>query len=213
MKLNEKCSVCGHNLCLTKKGNKLCFSCIRGNSISKSKRMSKDEYIKKASLVHNYIYKYDLASFNNLHDKIKIICSKHGVFEQEANNHLRGEGCPLCAKESKKSKGCQTIEKFLNENKIEFLTEYTFENCVGVRNKLPFDYYLPKYNILIEYDGEQHYKPKFHQTKEEFTKQKENDKIKNEFCKKEGIKLIRISYKEKNIPQLLEEALNDSSNL
>ena len=57
---------------------------------------------------------------------------------------------------------------------------------------LPFDFYLPKYNTCIEYDGEGHYKVIYSQ--EGYERTKFTDKLKTKYCKKNGIKLIRIPY-------------------
>lgn len=62
------------------------------------------------------------------------------------------------------------------------------------KKKLPFDYFLPIQNILIEFDGEQHCKKKFKMSDKDFEDLQKNDKIKNEYCKKHNINLIRISY-------------------
>lgn len=60
---------------------------------------------------------------------------------------------------------------------------------------LPFDFYLPKYNILTEYDGIQHFKFIAHfGGKQRFKEQKFNDNLKNEYCIENNIKLYRISY-------------------
>lgn len=78
--------------------------------------------------------------------------------------------------------------------------EKVFDSCLSPKNKyLPFDFYLPDYNILIEYDGEQHYKVSFGQNEEKLLKQQEYDKIKTEWCKQNNIKLVRIPYFNKNI--------------
>lgn len=69
---------------------------------------------------------------------------------------------------------------------------------------MPFDRYLPDFNILIEYDGEQHYFPiRFgdisnEQAKEKFDKVCLHDNIKNKYCKDNNIPLIRIPYWERN---------------
>lgn len=60
---------------------------------------------------------------------------------------------------------------------------------------MPFDFYLPEKNICIEYDGEQHFdKNNFYNKHRGFEYREKNDQIKNEFCKKSGIQLIRIKY-------------------
>lgn len=93
-----------------------------------------------------------------------------------------------------KSSGELKIEQLLIKIGIIYNLQYKFQNC---KNKkcLPFDFYLPEYNICIEYDGEQHYKPVDYWGGEEGFKQRQkNDEIKNQYCKDNNIKLIRIPY-------------------
>lgn len=95
------------------------------------------------------------------------------------------------------SHGEEKIQKILQENKIQFERQKTFESCrVGNNHKARFDFYLPDYNILIEYDGNVHYYANGYgwNNKENLTKVKNNDKIKNEWCKNNNISLIRIPY-------------------
>lgn len=94
------------------------------------------------------------------------------------------------------SKGTLNIEKILNENNIQYIKEYKFEDCKNI-NPLPFDYFLPKYNILIEFDGQQHFKQKPHFS--DILYIHSNDMIKNEYCFNNGIYLIRIPYCYENL--------------
>lgn len=81
-----------------------------------------------------------------------------------------------------------------------------FDGCKN-QKKLPFDFYLNDFNIIIEYDGIQHFKPSFNE--KEFKNIKVNDEIKNKFCKDNNIKLIRIPYWEfENIENILESVIN-----
>ena len=60
---------------------------------------------------------------------------------------------------------------------------------------LPFDFYLPEYNICIEYDGEHHFRPiEMWGGYEKFIINQENDEIKNEYCKNHNITLLRLPY-------------------
>ena len=74
---------------------------------------------------------------------------------------------------------------------------------------LPFDFYLPNYNICIEYDGEQHFKPiKYFGGQKAFQSQQQKDEIKNKYCQDNKIKLIRISYMDyDNIEKILNKEL------
>lgn len=107
---------------------------------------------------------------------------------------LAGTGCPNC----KKSKGEIKISEFLTSENITYVSQKTFNNC---RDKLPlpFDFYLPDYNICIEYDGEQHFRSvEFFGGEEKFEELKKHDNIKNNYCKENGIDLLRIPYYEYN---------------
>ncbi|MCK9446726.1 hypothetical protein M0Q50_07705 [bacterium] len=114
-------------------------------------------------------------------------------------------GCPKC----KKSKGEIYISNYLENKKIEYISQYIFNDCVNKR-KLPFDFYLPDNNTCIEFDGYLHYYPWNNNDKsiEKFEKQKINDNIKNNYCKKNNITLLRIHYKDiNNIEKILDNLL------
>ena len=89
------------------------------------------------------------------------------------------------------------ISDFLTSLNILFEPQKRFNDC---RNKkqtdtLPFDFYLPDYNVCIEYDGEHHFRPmKMWGGHDKFVINQENDNIKNEYCKNNNIVLLRLSY-------------------
>lgn len=88
------------------------------------------------------------------------------------------------------------ISNILTDNNINFHREFGFDDCKGIGGKkLRFDFYLPNYNTLIEYDGAQHFKPiDYFGGKDAYNILKQNDEIKNEYCKLHKINLIRIPY-------------------
>ena len=148
--------------------------------------------------IHGNKYNYSNVIYQSAHKKIKIICPIHGEFEQTPNNHKNGNGCPIC----KLSKGENDIKIFLEKNNIKYTPQYKFENCKN-KLRLPFDFYLPKYNTCIEYNGLQHYKPIEHfGSIKGFTERQINDKIKMEYCNKNNIPLIVIKYND-NINSIL----------
>lgn len=106
--------------------------------------------------------------------------------------------CPKCAINT--SNIANTVERYLDFLNIDYIKEYRFVDCKDKRC-LPFDFYIPSYNCCIEVDGEQHYfensQTKWRNGKnvgEQFEKIKLHDKIKTEYCKNNGINLIRIKY-------------------
>ena len=149
-------------------------------------------FISQSKKIHGDNYDYSLVNYKKSKEKVIIICKKHGEFKQTPNSHLKGNGCPIC----KESKGEKKIREFLIKNKITHTQQHIFNKCKNIQ-VLPFDFYLPDYNICIEYDGIQHFKPvKFFGGVKSFEIIKQNDLIKTKFCLLNNINLIRISYLE-----------------
>ena len=115
--------------------------------------------------------------------------------------------CPNCSKKFGSS-GELKIHNYLFQNEINYEKEKCFEKCVGER-KLPFDFYLPEYNMCIEYQGQQHYHPvEVFKGESGFKLRQKYDKIKKDFCINNGIKLIEIPYWEyENIEKILNNEL------
>lgn len=159
-----------------------CPSCINRNIKSNS-----EEFIEKARKIHGDKYDYSLVDYKSNKVKVSIVCPKHGIFEQEPASHLRLKcGCRKC----RQSKGEIKIIEILESLKIDFIYAYRVDG-------FEFDFYLPPFNIMIEYDGEQHYRPiEYFGGEDKFIRQIHNDKIKNEYCHENNIRLIRISYLE-----------------
>ena len=91
------------------------------------------------------------------------------------------------------------MERWLEVNGVSFVRQKKFPDCV-YKNPLPFDFYLTQLNVLIEYDGEQHFAPvKFSNwsskvQKEKFELTQMKDRIKTDYAKTKGIPLLRIPY-------------------
>lgn len=162
-------------------------------------------YIQKARKTHGEKYDYSKVNFKGYNSKVIIICSIHGEFSQIFGVHADRSGCPKC----NESNGEKKIRIFLEKNEIEFEIEKKFKKCVYKRSLL-FDFYLPDFNLCIEYDGEHHYyKNSFMGGIESLNDCQKRDQIKNKYCKDNGINLIRIPYWEKdNIENILESKLN-----
>ena len=172
------------------------------NKIQKSLTNSQI-FIEKCKKIYDGKYDYSLVSYINNKTKVKIICHKHGVFEQRPDLHLR-HGCPSC----NQSRGEIKIRILLDNLKINYLYQYKFENCKNIR-QLPFDFYLPDYNTCIEFDGKQHYESiKYFGGQKNLLEIKMKDEIKNFYCENNNIKLIRVGYKEdvnKKLKSILEQ--------
>lgn len=136
-----------------------------------------------------------------------LVLMKHNLCESEyevtPHKFIVGRRCPIC----NSSHGELNIRKYLLENNIEFEQEYKFDDCRRIR-PLPFDFAIfnkGKLVLLIEFDGEQHFKQMFPENSRSTLEYVQtNDNIKNKYCDKNNIPLIRIPYYEKeNIPLIL----------
>lgn len=118
----------------------------------------------------------------NKHKKLLSVSFTEKQLKQKQNNKEREES-PMETK----------IKLFLRKKNIHFVQEYSNTTLINPKtNYLLFiDFYLPKLNIAIEYDGKQHF---IDENKEKLKSQKYRDKIKDKWCKDHGIKLLRINY-------------------
>lgn len=109
------------------------------------------------------------------------------------NGHVISCGC------CQESYYADKIKSILKELNTTFITEKTFDGCINPNTgyKLRFDFYLPKLNICIEYDGEQHFREVPFYT-ESLQDRQYKDRIKDSYCAKNCINLIRISYLDKD---------------
>lgn len=210
-KIKMKCNVCQHintqKVCHLLDGHG-CWNCMRVKLIN-SQRITVPEFVQRSKNINGNKYSYEKVSdIENQKSKVTIICNVHGEFKQSVNDHLYNKaGCQKC----KESKGEKAIRVFLEENGICHETNKRFPEC-KYKKPLPFDFYIEKLNLLIEFDGEQHETGfrvfakkdktiKINETRkrmENLRIQKIRDGIKTTFCTEKGITLLRISYRDYN---------------
>ena len=164
-----------------------------------SAKRTTESFINDAKKVHGDKYDYSKSEYNGTHTPLIIICPIHGEFYQAPNDHLRGQGCPHC----KQSKIEKIVFDTLTEGNITFEAQYKYDD-ENQKNRL--DFYLPKYNIAIECQGEQHFKPVDFANKgdewanELFEKNLVRDKYKRVLCENKGIKLLYYIPKKNTVP-------------
>lgn len=133
----------------------------------------------------------------NNHTKIKhkcLLCG-HEWDVLPSNVGYGRTGCPIC----NISKGENIIKDYLDTNNIEYIPQKRFEDCRDT-NTLPFDFYLPTLNKMIEFDGRQHSEADDFFGGEDGLKYTQlHDEIKNKYCQKNNIPLLRIPYYEEDI--------------
>lgn len=172
-----------------------------------SKKVRKDtEYYKKE--LSDKFPEYEV--IEDYVNKSTKILHRHKVCGYEwkitPGDILHGYGCPNCSK----SKGEFEISNYLNKIKEPYEMYHTYEGLYGVGGGLlNYDFYLPKRNILIEFQGLQHEKPiEWFGGEERFKIQQEHDRRKRNYAKDHNIELLEIWYYDfNNIEQILESRL------
>lgn len=166
------------------------------------RNLTTEEFIEKAVAMHADKYDYSEVEYKDAKTKITIRCKACDVkFKQTSNNHLAPRennlgGCPTCSflNPSIESRGEKLIAEYLSNNKIEFTRQYINPECKYIK-ALRFDFYIPSLNLIIEYDGLQHFIPVEHWGGEEnLKKTQQRDEVKNNWAKQNGLILIRFRY-------------------
>ena len=151
------------------------------------------EFLDLAFIQHGDKYLYETTSFVNNKKPINIVCSSHGEFKQAPYAHIRGQGCPSCMS----SKGEDEVSRILDNFNIDYVRQWTDHGIPKAHNgkKMAYDFYIPTKNMVIEYDGEQHFKPiNAWGGMKNLVAVKSRDSIKDKYCKDNGIGILRISY-------------------
>lgn len=213
-KIKCQCKVCGDiwyptaNNLLSGHGCKNC-----SNNLISSERRKSNKKLREQSKELLKIMDIDFSYYKNKDSKLPCVCKIcNNKWNVTYRNLMAGRGCPNC---NKISKGESKILYLLTTKGINFTRNYSFDKLVSNHDvKLSYDFYLPDYNLLIEFQGEQHEHPIEHfGGKEKFKIQKEHDKRKREYAKSHNIKLLEIWYWDfNNIEQILNKKLNINSN-
>lgn len=177
-----------------------CKFCRAAAAISKL-AVPKDKFIE---LVNNkFGNRFNIIEYTSITNKIL-------AYDYLEEKYINIKGNSLLEKSitPHKSKGEISIEKYLYSKNINFVREKTFSDLVDIL-PLRYDFYIPEINVLIEYDGEQHtYKRRDDIDGKKFEKTKKHDAQKDKYANDNKIPLLRISYKNKNIEQTLNNFLN-----
>lgn len=199
-KVMYRCKICGYISEATPKQLYRCGSCPNCKRINS--RITNEEFLRRMSELHPTINILSEYETQNTHILCQCKICGH-IWSPVARSLLCKEGCPHCHK----SRGESKIEQFLIDNLINFEPQKTYAGLVGVGNGLlSYDFYLPDFNLLIEYQGQFHDGTAPRQSSEEFVVQVEHDRRKREYAVCHNIKLIEIWYYDfNNIENILKQ--------
>ena len=182
-------------------------------STANSKRSTTEQFVEKSIKVHGNKYDYSKVEYVNNYTKVCIICPEHGEFWQTPSDHLSGRGCKECSE----SQGERQLIKILKEYSINFIRQYKIEinNKINKSGITSIDFYLPIYNVFIEYNGIQHYIPQeYFGGRLKFEDyQIPRDNYIRSYCKSKGIKLIEIPYQIKSYDEIIEYLKTNASEI
>ena len=170
---------------------KICQNKLGGEK----QRLQSDEFLSRALATHDSRYEYDMKTFKGRLEKIDIICKEHGTFGQRAQDHLSGNGCPLCF-----TKGEAELRKIIEGLGLRVETQKK------IKNRL-YDFYLYDHKLLIERDGEQHYREAW-EGSEGLLKQRKIDAEKTKLALNNNYQIARIPYWVKHKDEILIELGN-----
>lgn len=155
----------------------------------------KDKYGDRIKVISHYTHSKD---------KVNILCSVCGFESSVSAGELLANGnCPICSGFTQ-SKGERMIYSLLSGNGIEFDYHYSFHTPLW-KNRIHFDFYIPKNKVAIEFDGIQHYDKNY---KWYSPKGEERDRIKDAWAKELGVTLLRVtSYNPEEVVKTLSSAL------
>lgn len=143
--------------------------------------------------------------YKGIYDKIEYIglCGHTVIKDFKGIQKGYGRYCTDCV--SNESHGEKSVIEYCTNNDIIYVKQKKYDDCKNI-NRLPFDFHLPEHNLIIEFDGQDHFKQNgYRGGADKLISRKKNDNIKTEYCLKNNIKLLRISYSElKNIDGILE---------
>lgn len=140
-----------------------------------------------------------VCGYDGITSIVTVRCNDCGYEWSNQANYILSTGCPCCNNNSTEFK----LGEIIRSHGFKCIPQFSLDDCRDIR-PLPFDFYLPEINALVEYDGEGHYMPvRFggmsdEEAEEHFIYIQKHDDIKNKYCAENDIPLIRVPYWEKN---------------
>lgn len=126
------------------------------------------------------------------------------TYSCQPNSFIQGRRCPRCSS----SYGEQWILSYLDKHNISYEYQKKFDDLKDKR-QLSYDFYLADYNLLIEYQGQQHYEDRFiFKSNGGYSTQHIHDQLKRDYAKIHGIYLEEIIYDKANNPTKLNNIMD-----
>lgn len=182
-----------------------CHECSGKNKVYH--KLETEEVVERVNRINNHKLLNPEDYIGTTDKNLKIKCGKCGNIFTTSLVLLEASETGGCKKCAPISVGEEMIAYYLDKYNINYKRQESFDGDCHDKQPLPFDFYLPDYNLCIEFDGPQHDKPIYGETT--FKMRKLHDAMKNWYCRWNNINLLRIMYYERdNIEQILVDRLN-----
>lgn len=176
-----------------------CKKCAQ-EAVTRKQMLPPDEVVRRVTMTNPNLIVVDPNSYINYNAPLELKCKEcDHIWSSPLASILANQiTCPNC--HPKLSQGEFMVSKLLNKMNVNYQTQYTFSSC-KYKRELPFDFAVfnesGKLCGLIEYQGEQHFKPiPFFGGEVRFHEQELRDEIKKDFCQKNNIPLLTISFEQ-----------------
>lgn len=110
-----------------------------------SRKLTREDFIKRAREVHGDLYDYSKVNYVNSKDKVCIICKRHGEFWQIPNSHLNGRRCPKCHRSEK-----LTNEIFVKNAKKVHGNKYDYTKVNYINNNSKVEIICPHHGSFFQ---------------------------------------------------------------
>lgn len=115
------------------------------------KRLTSEEFIRRAHAVHGEKYDYSRVEYQSAHKKVEIICPLHGSFWQSPVNHTRrGDGCPICGYGIDRQSWHRTTANFIDDAKKVHGNKYEYDKSIYVSNEIKLTITCPIHGDFLQ---------------------------------------------------------------
>src|SRR5574340_1272301 len=114
------------------------------------RRKTTEEWVSEAELKHGGRFDYSESVYSGANKKLKVTCREHGVFEQVANNHLQGMGCPKCGDRRKGETKVVGVAEFLERARAAHGDRYAYVDNSYSSMSTPVDVVCSEHGLFSQ---------------------------------------------------------------
>lgn len=116
-------------------------------------RLTTDDFIYRATLIHEAAYDYSLVQYTNSTTKVRILCEYHGEFIQQPSVHLNGCGCPKCTTLRGRAKLSLTTENFIHRAQECHGDTYDYVSTVYINDRVKVEITCKMHGVFLQIPG------------------------------------------------------------